>query len=389
MPRGRTERFSDIQPFGTDRVAVAAEDALDVLRMENLDSDIPPPASAVAATQEAVGAVFANSWLPFTGTLPLREAVADRLLMQTGRSYDPLAEVVITGGALSGVLDALLATVDVGDEVIVTDPTYAGFINRIRLVGGVPVFVPLRVIEEHWRLDPYRLAEAVTGKTRALLLMSPSMPSGHVFNDTEWGAVADACERADCWLLYDAAMDQILFDDIAPRHPASFAQLSERTITLGGVSKNYRMIGWRVGWAVGPGPVMGDVALASIYNTTVASGFGQVGAYAALIAEDHGVDSAVRRWQARRDLILEELAGLPLVVPEGGWSMLLDAEELGMSAEELSFRLLTYGRIAATPMTAWGRSVAPRYVRLVYSTEPLARLEGIGLRVAAALQADL
>lgn len=385
MPRGRTERFRDIQPFGIDRVAAAAGDAPDVLRMENLDTDVPPPAAAVAATRDALGTDDANSWLPFTGLAPLREAVAERLQAQTGRAYDPLAEVVITSGTLPGLLSALLATVDPGDEVVVTDPTYAGFIGRIRLAGARPVFAPLVAVNGRWRLDRDRFAEAVTSKTRAVVLMSPSMPSGHVFSDEEWAAVADACQRADCWLLYDAAMDRILFDGAASRHPASLEEQAGRTITLGGVSKNHRMIGWRVGWVVGPGEVMGDVAFAAIYNTTVTSGFAQIGAHAALTGDDGGVAGAVREWQARRDLILQELDGLPVVIPEGGWSLLLDARALGKEAPELSSSLLERGRIAATPMTAWGEAVAPRHVRLVYANEPLERLRDIGDRVRAAL----
>ena len=145
------------------------------------------------------------------------------------------------------------------------------------------------------------------------------------------------------------------------------------------------MIGWRVGWAVGPAEVMGDVALAAIYNTTVTSGFGQIGAHAALTSPDDGIADAVRDLQARRDLIVEELDGLPVVVPEGGWSLLVDATTLGVQAPELSQRLLSHGRIAATPMTAWGQEVAPRHVRLVYATEPVDRLRGIGDRVRAAL----
>ena len=104
MPRGRTARFRDIQPFGIDQVAAAAGDAQDVLRMENLDTDVAPPTAAIEATREAVGTDAANSWLPFTGLQPLREAVARRLEKQCGRPYDPLNEVVITSGALPGAL---------------------------------------------------------------------------------------------------------------------------------------------------------------------------------------------------------------------------------------------------------------------------------------------
>ncbi|TLM71600.1 pyridoxal phosphate-dependent aminotransferase [Pseudarthrobacter sp. NamB4] len=389
MSRGRTARFLNIQPFGIEKAAAAAGHDPEVLRMENLDTDVAPPPSAVAVTRQAVGRRDANSWLPFTGLGQLRQVVADQLSAQTGRTYDPVTEVAITGGALAGLLSALLATVDHGDEVVVTDPTYAGFINRIRLAGATPVFVPLRVVDGRWRLDLDRLASAVTQKTRALLLMSPSMPSGHVFTDAEWDAVAEACSAADCWLLYDAAMDKILFDGLRSRHPASLEQLAERTITLGGVSKNYRMIGWRIGWAVGPAEVMRDVALAATYNTTVASGFGQLGAAAALTASRDGGDgvaAAVADWQARRDLIVRELAGLPVVKPDGGWSLLVNAGALGLKAPELSQRLLQHGRIAATPMTEWGQHVAPEYVRLVYSAEPLERLKGIGERFGAALR---
>lgn len=383
MARGRTERFKEIQPFDIDAVAAAAGNASDVLRLENLDTDIAPPSAAIAVTREAVGSLEANSWLPFTGLPVLRRAVATRLGEQTGREYRD-ADVVITGGALPGVLCALLATVDHGDEVLLTDPTYAGFINRVRLVGARPVDVPLRVVDRHWRLDVAALRAAVTAKTRALLLMSPSMPSGHVFSDEEWASVAEVCQSVDAWLIYDAAMDEVVFDGQRTRHPATVPGLEDRTITLGGVSKNYRMIGWRVGWAAGPTAVMGDIALAAIYNTTVASGYGQLGAHAAL-TQENGVTAAVVEWQKRRDLIVEELAGLPVVVPEGGWSLLLDAETVGVSAAELSRRLLQYGRIAATPMTAWGTVVAPRYVRLVFAREPGHRLRGLRHRVEAAI----
>ena len=110
-----------------------------------------------------------------------------------------------------------------------------------------------------------------------------------------------------------------------------------------------------------------------------------MGAHAALTTAEDGVADAVAEWQARRDLILDELAGLPVVVPDGGWSMLVDAQALGTDAPALSQALLENGRIAATPMTAWGETVAPRHVRLVYANEPLARLRGIGDRVRAAL----
>ena len=146
-------------------------------------------------------------------------------------------------------------------------------------------------------------------------------------------------------------------------------------------------MGWRIGWAAGPAEVMRDVGSAVVYSTVVPSGFSQAGAAAALRSGDDGIGQATRQWQARRDLILAELAGLPVISPDGGWSLLLDAAALGLDARALSRCLLEHGQIAATPMTAWGPQVAPAHVRLVYSREPASRLAGLRARAETAVAA--
>lgn len=376
-------RFAGIEPFGIEAVAAAAGADPDVLRMENLDTDIPAPPSAVAATRDAVGRDDANSYLPFTGLRVLREAVARRLTGQTGRPYDPASEIVISSGGLAGILSALLATVDSGDEVVVTDPTYAGLLQRVRLVGARPRQVPCTVVNGRWRLDTDELTRSIGPRTRALLMMSPTMPSGLLLTDDEWRAVAAACDRVGAWLIYDAAMESIRYDGHPYRHPARL--LPDRTITVGSAAKEFRMIGWRVGWVGAPRAILSDIAQAVIYNTVVPSGFSQLGVAAALTDPDPGVAAAVAEWERRRDTVLDQLDGLPIVAPDGGWSALLDAPACGHDAPELSRRLLTHGRVAATPMTTWGERVAPRYVRLVFSNEPVARLATLRDRVTAAL----
>lgn len=378
-------RMADIQGFGIDRVAAAAETRTDILRLENLDTDIAPPEAAVRATRLAVGSDDANSYLPFTGLRELREAVALRLLGDTGRSYDPETEITISSGGLAGLLSALLAMVDPGDEVIVTDPAYAGLIQRVRLAGAVPRSVPLRVVDGHWRLDLDALSAAVGPRTRVLLLANPSMPSGIVHTAAEWQAVTEACARADAWLLYDAAMERILFDDQPYLHPARLPGLAERTVTVGSVAKEYRMIGWRVGWIAAPRPLSEDIGRAVVFNTVVPSGFAQIGAICALTADGDGVAAAVAEWQARRDTVLEQLDGLPVVIPDGGWSLLLNATACGFTADRLSRALLDHAGVACTPMTTWGARVAPDYVRLVFSNEPQSRLASLRQRLDGVL----
>jgi aspartate/methionine/tyrosine aminotransferase len=379
-----TGRLAGIPGFGIDRVAAAAGDDPGVLRMENLDTDVPPPAAAVEATRRAVGEDDANSYLPFTGTRALREAVAGHVGRGTGLAYDPDTEVVITCGGMEGLFDAVLAVTEAGDEVVLTDPTYAGMVNRVRLAGGEPRLAPLHVEGGEWRLDPDDLRAATGPRARALMLMSPSMPSGAVLDRAAWEAAADLC-RAGRWLVYNAAMERILFDGRRPVAAAALPGMRERTLVVGSVSKELRMIGWRIGWVVGPAAVMADVAKAHIYNVVTPTGLTQSGAAAALALPPADVEGAVAEWQRRRDVVLAELDGLPVVRPGGGWSLLLDVTALGLSPAEASERLLRIGRVAATPMTGWGGAVADRHVRFVYSNEPVERLRGMGERVRRSL----
>src|SRR3954466_10248529 len=139
-----TSRLDHIPGFSIDKVAAAAGDDPDVLRLENLDTDVPPPAAAIEATRAAVAEPEGNSWLPFNGRDDLKAAVVDYVARRGGPRYDPRRQGVITCGEGEAMLDALMCVTDPGDEVIVTDPTYAGMINRVRMAGAVPRLVPLR-----------------------------------------------------------------------------------------------------------------------------------------------------------------------------------------------------------------------------------------------------
>jgi aspartate/methionine/tyrosine aminotransferase len=376
-----TSRLSTIPGFSIDRVAAAAGSDPDVLRLENLDTDLPPPPAVLAATRDAVGRDETNSYLPFTGDLALRQAVATRLGAQTGQRYDPETEVVITCGGTEGLLDALFATTELGDEVILTDPTYAGMTNRVRLVGAVPRLVPFVAVGGEWRLDLDALTVAVSPRTKVLFLMSPSMPSGAVLDEREWQAVATICRERDCVLIYNAAMERILFGDRRPFHPATLEGMADRTITVGSVSKEYRMIGWRVGWVVGPVEIVRDVARAHIYNTVTPSGIAQAGARVALASDESDLHRCVGEWERRHDVVTEQLAGLPIVPAAGGWSLLLDVGAMGHDSPAASRLLLERGQIAATPMRDWGDVNGDRFVRLVFSNEPCERLGDLRARV--------
>jgi aspartate/methionine/tyrosine aminotransferase len=338
----------------------------------------------VEATRAAVGDDEYNSYLPFTGRDDLKVAVAEHLERRSGVRYDPLEQVVINCGEGDGMNDALAATTDVGDEVIVTDPLYAGMINRVRLLGAVPRTVPLRVEGGAWRLDVDALRAAVGERTRAVFMMNPAFPTGIRLNDEEWQAVAEVCVEHDLWFIYGAWYEGVVFDGAPVVHPAALPGMAERTIVLGTVAMEWRMIGWRIGWMAGPAQVAPDLALVHIYNGLTPGGIGMAGALAALRTPESDLAAAVAEWQRRRDTVLEQLDGLPVVRADGGWSLLMDCTALGVEPGELSLRLLDE-KVAATPMTGWGGEVADRHIRFVFSNEPVERLATLGERVRRAL----
>lgn len=377
-------RLDDIPGFNIDRVAAAAGDDPDILRMENLDIDLSPPAAAIQATHAALDDPASNSWLPFTGRDDLKEAVAAYIERRGGPRYDGRREVVITCGEGDAMLDALFCLIDPGDEVILTDPTYAGMLNRVRLTGGIPVLVPLRVVDRDWRLDIEALHAAVTDRTRVIFINNASFPSGWVASALEWEAIASACRNRDIRLLYWAGFENVLFDERTVQHPASLTGMRNRTVTVSGVTLEQRMIAWRVGWIVAPDGLVDDASRVHIYNGLVPSGFAQVGARVALEVGDTDLAAANAECERRRDETLRQLEGLPAVRAAGGWSLLLDVATLGLDCVDVSRHLLDH-KVAATPMRGWGGEVANRQVRFVFSREPLDRLALLGERVRPAL----
>lgn len=380
----RSRRLADVPGFGIDKVAAAAGDDPGVLRLENLDTDLPPPPGVVEATRGAVGQIEYSSWLPFSGRADMKEAVAAHIEGRSGVRYDPGSEIVISATEGTGLLDTLIATTDPGDEVIMTDPTYAGMINRVRLAGAVPRFAECRPVDGVWRLDLESLQAAVTDKTKALFLQNPTFPSGMVFTQQEWDAIADFVRDRSLLLIYWSMMEGLLFDGLPVIHPASLPGMRDRTITLGTTCLEFRMIGWRHAWAVANRDLADAIGVVHIYNGLVASGFAQAGAIAALQSDPADYAAAVAEFQRRRDTVMEQLEGLPAVTASGGWALLLDTEAMGISPPEAS-KLLLEHKVAATPMTVWGETVAPRYIRFVFSREPVGRLQNLGDRVRKAL----
>jgi aspartate/methionine/tyrosine aminotransferase len=200
------------------------------------------------------------------------------------------------------------------------------------------------------------------------------------------GCGGPLCRERDLWLLYWGGFESVLYDGRTVRHPAAPPGMRERTVIVGSLTREQRMIAWRIGWIAAPGELVNDVSRVHIYNGLVASSFSQVGARVALSAPDEDLAAANAEWRRGRDERLRQFDGLPVVSAAGGWSLLLDVAALGLEGEQVSQRLLTE-KSAATPKRGWGDEIAERHVRFVFSHEPVARLALLGERVRRTLTA--
>lgn len=383
-----SKRTKVLPKIAIDTMAEQADTKRGTFRLENADTDLPLPEGVVEATRKAVGGDKYNSWLPFSGIKELREAVAERVRIDDGLSYDPECEILITAGIQEAMVCVLLALINPGDEVILVDPTYSGMINRVRIVGGLPRFVPLRE-ERGWQLDVNELERKVNDKTRMIFINATNMPTGHVFGKQEIEAIADIAKRKDLWILYNAVAGKLIFDAFGVYHIATLPEMKERTIIVDGVSKNYNMVGWRIGWVIAPDKeFLLPIAQAHMYNACITSGFCQAGAVAALRSPQAYIDSCTSILQRRRDILvagLNRIDGISCVKPMGGWWFVADVRRLEEDADRFAQYLLDAANVAVTPMTGWGEVCGKGHIRLIFSNEPEERLKKAVDKIADAV----
>ena len=365
-------------------MAELADERPGSFRLENADTDLAPPAHAIKATRDAVGVDRYNSYLPLHGLLELREAISERYRADLGLSYDPDGEVVVTSGVGEAMLDVLLSYVNEGDRVLMTNPTYNGMAQRVRLAGGVQVFTN-QVESDGWHLDRSDLRRAAKG-CKVIFYGSPSMPTGVIFTREETDALAEAAVENDALVIFNGAVDKVIYDGKSVINPATLPGLRERTITVGCVTKNYNMVGWRIGWAVGPRELLQPVHDIHIFNGIMASGYSEAGATAALAGPQDYVSASVQTYQRRRDALiarLRKIDGMRLVVPDGGYFFIANIQAFGVAASDFCRRLLAEEDVAITPMNAWGADdFGDHHVRFIFTNEPEDRLVEAANRIA-------
>lgn len=315
----RTTQFNESMIREMTRLAME-HDAI------NLSQGYPDFAPPQAVTEAAVDAIRSgiNQYTVTWGYPALRHKLAQRYTAALGWAVDPDVHVTVTCGVTEGITAALLAVLDPGDEVIIIEPAHENFRPAAVLADAMPVAVALDAPD--YRLDPERLAAAVTPRTKALLLNTPHNPSGRVFDGEELAGVMRVAEENDLVLITDEIYDRILYDGRQHVSPGSLEPLVERTITVGGLSKTFAVTGWRLGYVVAPQKLAAAVRPVHDYLTICAPTPLQAAAVAALDLPEDYYTGMLADYHRRRDAmmgVLEEV-GFQATPPEGAYYVIAD-----------------------------------------------------------------
>lgn len=330
--------------------------------------------------KEAAIAAIENNYsfyTPVAGYMSLRKAIAEKLSKENGLSFDA-SQIVVGNGAKHALCNVIMATVDPGQEVIIPTPAWVSYVEMVKLAGGKVVTVPSTLAED-FKLTPDRLEAAITANTRAIIICSPSNPTGSVYSRAELQALADVLARhPQVLVIADEIYEHILYTSEPFVSLASFPAIADRTVIINGVSKAYAMTGWRIGYCAAPIEIAKAVTKLQGQYTSGASSIAQKAAEAAYTGPQECVEDMRRAFERRRDLVVRlarEIPGIGVNEPQGAFYLLPEVSGYFGStapdgrkinnASDLSLYLLDEAHVATVDGAAF---CAPDYIRLSYAT---------------------
>jgi aspartate aminotransferase len=347
------------------------------------EPDLPTPAVIRRAAVRVIQAEQ-NGYTTHAGLPALRELVAADYPQLATTTSTP-DHVIITAGSQEALYLALMTLVDEGDEVLLPDPGFVAYPTIVRMAGGRPVFYRLPA-RDGFAFDAEDFRRRLTPRTKAVVVISPSNPTGRTLAQAELAAMADALRDSDAYVISDEIYREIYF---GAARPASISEhlAASRSIVISGLSKSMSMTGWRIGWMCGAQEVVRSALVLHGYVTTCASTVSQKAALAAWTDEAEAARTETRRiFRARRDELLSLIARelkLPAVAPDGAFYLMLDVSALEGSSLEVAERLLEHG-VITVPGSAFGTE-GEGYLRLSFCADAARLAEGVK-RIKAALQ---
>lgn len=383
MPKSPfTQRVLKIQASATvaafAKAGALKRQGVDLISLVAGEPDFDTPAHIRAAAIRAIEAGHTRYTNPASGIPELKQAICDKLERDNGLRYSP-SQIIVTCGAKQTIFDAIIALIEDGDQAIIPAPYWASYADQVRLMGGEPIIVPT-AHEADFCLTAQQLENAITPRTKFLLLNSPCNPTGAVYTRDTLAALAEVIAQANIYVIADEIYEKLLYDNAEHVSIAALMpELAEKTLVVNGVSKSYAMTGWRVGYGAGPQNLIDLMIKVQTQETTNTCTISQYAALEALTGPQDCVETMRRAFATRRDQIVSRLNQMPRVScpsPRGAFYVFPDISALiGKSSPRgridsdvsLCDYLLDEAGVACVPGTGFG---APGYLRFSYAASP-------------------
>ncbi|HRT58398.1 MAG TPA: pyridoxal phosphate-dependent aminotransferase [Candidatus Paceibacterota bacterium] len=336
------------------------------------EPDFDTPQHIKDAAAKALAAGF-TKYTPAAGIPELRQAIADKHKRDNNLTYKP-SQIIVSCGGKHSCYNVIIATCEEGDEVIIPAPYWLSYPEMVKLAGATPVIVQTTDRTE-FKLTPEALRQAITPKTRLLVLNSPSNPTGTVYTPEEIKALGDICVEKGVLIMSDEIYEHLLYDGATHRSVASFSPAHlEHAIIVHGFAKAWSMTGWRLGWCAAPEPIAKAIDAIQSHSTSNPTSFAQKGAVAALTGPQDHLKTWLAEFDKRRLFAwkkLNSIPGISCVNAKGAFYLFPNISRTGLKSTEFCARLLESEKVAAVPGIAFG---ADDYIRLSYATS-LANIE--------------
>ena len=357
----------------TSKANKMKEQGIDVIGFGAGEPDFNTPSFIIDSAKEALDKGF-TKYTANSGTPALKKAICDKFLKDNNLTYAP-NQIVVSNGAKHSLYNAMLAIIEQGDEVIIPAPFWLTYPELVKMCDGTPMIVDTK--DDGFKLTPEKLQAAITDKTKAVIINSPSNPTGVVYTKQELWALAKVLEQTDIYIISDEIYENIIYN--GAKH-YSIAQYSEKiykqTIVINGASKTYSMTGWRIGYLAADAEIAKAIDNMQSHCTSNANSIAQYATVAALSTQSTFLQEMVKTFDSRRKLIVDfvnSTQGLSCPNPQGAFYVMINISNIfgksidgkvidsSLKAAEL---MLEYARIAVVPCESFG---APEYVRLSYA----------------------
>ena len=359
----------------TPSLTLAIDSKAKAMRAEGIDvcgfgagePDFDTPEHIKEAAIKALQEGF-TKYTPSAGMPELRAAISEKFAADNDLNYQP-GQVIVSNGAKQSCYNAILACCEPGDEVIIPAPYWLSYPEMVRLAGAEPVIVPTRA-ENSYKMTAEEFENAMTPRTKMVILNSPGNPTGAVYTRAEFEALIEVALTEDIFILSDEIYEKLVYDDAKHVSPASLSKEAyDLTITINGFSKAYAMTGWRLGYLGAPEEIAKVIDSIQSHSTSGPNSFAQKGGLAALKGSQQCVADMREEFNVRREYMFERLSAIPnmtTVKPLGAFYMLANISKFGLSSTNFADRLLSKAEVAVVPGIAFGDD---KTVRLSYATD--------------------